>query len=211
MFFGVVRSEVNKWQNRQSQSWFGPPDTALHRDVLQLEPYDASLWLFSVNSALSRPSILPSCLMSQQSLPSQPPSPTYLYNPSTLFCYTVFFSLSVKLEGNGCLLNKAKTAPFSHPCQFHWRHFLAKRDEPPHCPVFSTLSWVHVRRLPAHGRAHLKCWPATFLSTLIPFFIAHSPTSGNEDCTTARWCVSQPIQWLSGHFIILMVWSRVDR
>lgn len=22
------------------------------------------------------------------------------------------------------------------------------------------------------------------------FFIAHSPTSGNEDCTTARWCVS---------------------
>lgn len=49
-----------------------------------------------------------------------------------------------------------------------------------------------------------------FLSTVIPFFIAHSPTSSNEDCTTARWCVSWPIQWLSGHFIILMVWSRVD-
>lgn len=64
--------------------------------------------------------------------------------------------------------------------------------------------------LPAHGRAHLGCWPATFPSTVIPFFIAHSPTSGNEDCTTARWCASRPIQRLSGHFIIPMVWSRVD-
>lgn len=104
------RSEVNKRQNKQSQSWFGPPDTALHRHVLQLGPYDASPWLFSVNSALSRPSILRYSLMSQQSLPSQPPSPTYLYDPSTLYCtYTAFcFFYYVKLGWNYCLLYKAK-------------------------------------------------------------------------------------------------------
>lgn len=85
-FFGLVRSEVNKWQNRHSQSRFWPPDRAPRRHVLQLEPYDASPWLFSVNSALSRPSILPGCLMSQQSLPSQPhPPPPF----SAVHWYTV--------------------------------------------------------------------------------------------------------------------------
>lgn len=34
--------------------------------------HDASPWRFSVNSALSRPSVLLDCLMSQQSLPHQP-------------------------------------------------------------------------------------------------------------------------------------------
>lgn len=57
---------------------------------------------------------------------------------------------------------------------------LKKKDEPCFCPNFIIPSRLHVRR---HGWAHLKCWPATFLSTVIPFFIAHSPTSGNEDCT----------------------------
>lgn len=100
------------------------------------------------------------------------------------------------------------TFHLSLPC--HWRRLPGKRDDPVHCPALAILSRLHVRRLPAHGRAHLGCWPATFPSTVIPFFIAHSPTSGNEDCTTARWCVSRPIQRLSGHFIIPMVWSRVD-
>lgn len=62
---------------------------------------------FSVNSALSRPSILPGCLMSQQSLPCRPPPPTY-----TFIIRVLLFSL--QLEGNACLLNKAKTnSPFS--------------------------------------------------------------------------------------------------
>lgn len=93
----------------------------------------------------------------------------------------------------------------------HWRRRPGKRDDPVHCPASAILSWLHVRRLSLHMVEHISdADRATFPSTVIPFFIAHSPTSGNEDCTTARWCASRPIQRLSGHFIIPKVWSRVD-
>lgn len=92
-----------------------------------------------------------------------------------------------------------------------WRRRPGKRDDPVHCPASAILSWLHVRRLSLHMVEHISdADRATFPSTVIPFFIAHSPTSGNEDCTTARWCASRPIQRLSGHFIIPKVWSRVD-
>lgn len=100
-------SHANKWQNRQSQSWFRPPDTALHRLVLQLEPCDTSPWLFSVNSALSRPSILPCCLMSQQSLTSQlPPSPAFTICTIDTCFFFPRFSLGWMKEGNSCLFYK---------------------------------------------------------------------------------------------------------
>lgn len=156
MFFGGVRSEVNKWQNRQSQSRFGPPDTALHRHVLQLEPYDASPWLFSVNSALSRPSILPSCLMSQQSLRSQPPSPSYLYNPSTVYCrYTVFFFFSF-------LWSKGEIAVYFTKQKLHLSVASAISLE--------TLSWKERWAMPlssVHAFVVIACerTPCTWLST----------------------------------------------
>lgn len=171
VFFGGVRIEVNKLQNRQSQSWFGPPDTALHRHVLQLELYDASPWLFSVNSALSRTSILPSCLMSQQSLPSQPPPPTCLYNPSTVSCrYTayIFVYLWRKGEIAVCftkqklhLLFIGAISPETLCRKERWSILLSR--------VFTLMLWLYVRRYPAHGWAHLKCWPGTFLFKVMTF------------------------------------------
>lgn len=57
VFFGLLRTDVNKSQNRQSQSWPGTLIRPRSDNVLQPQPRDASLRLFSVNSALSRPSI----------------------------------------------------------------------------------------------------------------------------------------------------------
>lgn len=75
-----VGSEVNKWQSKQSQSQSRAPDTASCRHFLQPGPCDASPLLFSVNSALSGQSILPSSsLMSLQHLPSLPPSHSLLH------------------------------------------------------------------------------------------------------------------------------------
>ena len=88
-----------------------------------------------------------------------------------------FFSLLWSKEEIAVYFTKKKLLVIS------WRRCLGERDEPSHCPVFTIFSWLHVRGLPAHGWAHLRCWPVTFFSTVIPFFIAHSPTCGNEDCT----------------------------
>lgn len=76
-----VGSEVNKWQSKQSQSQSRAPDTASCRHFLQPGPCDASPLLFSVNSALSGPSILPcsSLMPLQQTLPSPPPSHSLLH------------------------------------------------------------------------------------------------------------------------------------
>lgn len=55
-----------------------PPPPVIRRcadSLLRRGLHDASPWRFSVNSALSRPSILLGCLMSQQSLPHQPLTP----------------------------------------------------------------------------------------------------------------------------------------
>lgn len=122
-------TQTNKWQNWQSQSWIRPPDTAQRRLVLQQEPCDTSPRLFSVNSALSRLFILPCSLMSQKTLPSQPPTPphplTYTYNESTVYCRYIFlfdffflFSLVWSWEDKSCLLYKVKTSPFHCSCFF---------------------------------------------------------------------------------------------
>lgn len=137
-------------------------------NVLQLELHDASPWLFSVKSALSWPSILLGCLMLQQSLPCQPPSPMYVYRVCT--------SLSWKLEGNSCLLTKAKKFTFHSCLPFQDRWCRGKADERSYCGTFMILSWLHLRRLPVHGWAHLKCWLTTFLSTLNPLLLLiHQP------------------------------------
>lgn len=152
---------VNKWQNKR-QSWFGHPRVALHTHVLQQEPCNASPWLFSVNSALSRPSILPSSLMSQQSLPSQPPTPSPPPANLTLsLLFSVFCRYKVILL---FLLEGIRTCNYSTK-QIH----LKKKDEP--CFVHAMLIILlrlYVRR---HGWALLKCWPTTFLSTVIPFLL----------------------------------------
>lgn len=99
-------------------------------NVLQLELHDASPWLFSVRLALSRPSILLGCLMSQQSLPCQPFYPTYL---------CAFFSL--KLEAKAHLLNKSNNFTLKPCFPFHYACCLEKTDEQSHCPSFPSLSW----------------------------------------------------------------------
>lgn len=83
-----------------------------------------------------------------------------------------------------------------------------KHDGQSDCAASTVWSWLHLKRLPSHGWAHLKCWPATLLFHTESFFIAHSPACRNEDCTTTSWCVSGPIQGLSRHFIMLIVWPK---
>lgn len=63
-----------------------PTNAALHRLVLQQELCDTSSRLYSVNSALSRPSILPCSLMLQQTLSSQLPLPNSHFHIHWFYC-----------------------------------------------------------------------------------------------------------------------------
>lgn len=191
-FFGVG-SEVNKWQNRQSQSWFGPPDTALHRHVLQLEPYDASLWLFSVNSALSRPSILLCCLMLQQSLPSQLPSPHLPLQ--FIYCASQVHRWFLRSQrGNSSLLHKTISTFVSFLSFLGISFCVVWGREMWHpivpCSPPTILSWFHARRL-QHMVDRIPNADQPLSSPLwLLFLLLIHPTCDDEDCTMARWCVA---------------------
>lgn len=197
-------SQANKWQNWQSQSRIRPPDTVQYR--LQREPCDTSPKLFSVNSALSRLSILPCRLMSQQTLPSQPPTlpPSSHWHLPWVYCVLeihlfIFILFVCSREVNRCLFYKTYITPSNYSC--HFVKCVWKRDEQLYCSFFLILSWrlSTYQMLTDHFPFHSDS-----------FFIAHSTTSSNEDGATATWWVSCFSRWLSGHFIIRLLWSRVD-
>lgn len=110
VFLRLLWCDVNKSRNRQSQSW---PCAVIPRhpdNVLQPKPHDASPWLFSVNSALSRPSILVGHWCRSKAFNASLPPRTF-----TVQCFKVGKTTTKR---NVCLLHTAKIPhlPFDYRC-----------------------------------------------------------------------------------------------
>lgn len=157
---------------------------------------------FSVNSALSGPSILPCCLMSQQSLPRRLPSPTHIYNQSTVCCrYNLPPPFVLLCEARGIAVNseKTKTPPFSH---------LRKRDESPSFSICSQVCLYCTRGDSLHMVEHIPNadQPLSFQSEFFLLLFRQPPAM-----KVAPWQAVVYPSLSHGHFIILIPRSRADR
>lgn len=110
VFLRLLWCDVNKSRNRQSQSRRGAVIPHHADNVLQPMPRDAFPWLFSVNSAVSRPSILVGHWCHSKAFNVSLPPQT--------FTVLRFKGGKTTTERNVCLLHTAKTPhlPFDYRC-----------------------------------------------------------------------------------------------
>lgn len=199
VFFGLLRTDVNKSQDRQSQSRPGALIRRRSDDVLQPEPRDASPRLFSVNSALSRPSIPTGHWCCRKAFNVSLPPRTFTV------CVVVLSPFeapekSLPPPRRESPLTRHSTADVAQ--REGWAISLSCFLD---CILITSekspstrLSMSHM--LMTHHFASLGESP----------FIAYAPTSWDEDCNLTKMVHVPGSLMAVGHFIILMAQSKVS-
>lgn len=190
VFLRLLWCDVNKSRNRQSQSWHGAVIPHHADNVPQPMPHDASPWLFSVNSALSRPSILVGHWCRSKAFNVIPPQ---------TFTVLRFKGGKTATERNVCLLHKAKTPhlPFDYRCT----------------PV-RAMSKPCIRDciLKTSGKSPSTCLITSHMLTYhFPswWFLYYCSFTILLQCSVARWSLSQPFNGRQGSWLFWW-WGRID-
>lgn len=140
------------------------------------------LWLFSVNLALSQPSILRGHSCWREAF-------NVSLSPQTFIVDVFFFSSHLMYKRNVSL-------PYSTNPSLAIRLQMlpSKSEEQFICLAFVIVSWSHLRRLPPACFSMSHMLTDFFPSLDESLFIAHIPIWRGEDCSAARQSASQPLQ-----------------